>query len=88
MAGALEPPVEEHLRTIAMARILFGAEMSIQAPPNLSGGAAAVPERADAAWASLLAAGINDWGGVSPVTADFVNPGTATLLRSPGCLRA
>ena len=47
-----------------MARILFGAAMNIQAPPNLAAGA--LPR--------LIAAGINDWGGVSPVTPDHVNP--------------
>jgi len=55
---------EDHLWTIAVARILFGPTMSIQAPPNLAAGAL---ER-------LVAAGINDWGGVSPVTPDHVNP--------------
>ena len=47
-----------------MARIVFGPRMTIQAPPNLSAGA--LPR--------LMAAGINDWGGVSPVTPDHVNP--------------
>ena len=64
MAGAPEPALEEQLWTIAVARLLFGATMSIQAPPNLQ------PE----ALASLIRAGINDWGGVSPVTPDHVNP--------------
>jgi FO synthase len=59
-----EPDAAEHLWTIAVARILFGAAMNIQAPPNLS--AAPLPQ--------LIAAGINDWGGVSPVTPDHVNP--------------
>lgn len=60
------PPfaVEEHLWTIAAARLIFPPEMSIQAPPNLRPGALA----------GLVAAGINDWGGVSPVTPDHVNP--------------
>jgi FO synthase len=49
--------------TIAMARLAFGPAMNIQAPPNLS------PDRA-----ALLDAGSNDWGGVSPVTPDHVNP--------------
>jgi FO synthase len=49
---------------VAVARILFGAAMNIQAPPNLQPGALA----------RLAAAGINDWGGVSPVTPDHVNP--------------
>ncbi|WP_239017316.1 7,8-didemethyl-8-hydroxy-5-deazariboflavin synthase CofG [Seongchinamella sediminis] len=64
MATAAEPDLNELLWTIAVARILFGAEMNIQAPPNLSPGV--LPQ--------LIAAGINDWGGVSPVTPDFVNP--------------
>jgi FO synthase len=64
MAGAPEPSLEEHLWTIALARLVFDPEMSIQAPPNLN---------ADAL-DRLLAAGINDWGGLSPVTPDHVNP--------------
>ncbi len=63
--AAVEPPGLDELRwTIAMARIVFGPEMSIQAPPNLSPGKLA----------PLLDAGINDWGGVSPLTPDHVNP--------------
>lgn len=64
MAQAPEPDLDELLWTIAMARLIFGSNMSVQAPPNLSPG---VLEQ-------LVAAGINDWGGVSPVTPDFVNP--------------
>ncbi len=64
MAQAPEPDLEELLWTIAVARILFGPAMNIQAPPNLSPGV--LPQ--------IVAAGINDWGGVSPVTPDFVNP--------------
>ena len=64
MAGADEPGMDELLWTIAAARVLFGADMNIQAPPNLSG----------KDYPLLLAAGINDWGGVSPVTPDHVNP--------------
>jgi FO synthase len=64
MADAPEPPLEEHLWTIAVARLLLGPEMSIQAPPNLRPGALA----------ALVRAGVNDWGGVSPVTPDHVNP--------------
>jgi FO synthase len=64
MANAPEPPLEEQLWTIAMAREIFGEQMSIQAPPNL---------RRDEL-APLIRAGINDWGGVSPVTPDHVNP--------------
>ena len=64
MANAPEPDLNELLWTIAVARILFGAEMNIQAPPNLTPGEYGV----------LIEAGINDWGGVSPVTMDHVNP--------------
>ncbi|MSO77934.1 MAG: 7,8-didemethyl-8-hydroxy-5-deazariboflavin synthase subunit CofH [Alphaproteobacteria bacterium] len=64
MAAAPEPDLDELLWTIAVARILFGPAMHIQAPPNLSPGALA----------RLVEAGIDDWGGVSPVTPDFVNP--------------
>lgn len=64
MADAPEPPLADHLWTIAMARLVFAPDMSIQAPPNLN----------PAALDRLLAAGIDDWGGVSPVTPDHVNP--------------
>jgi len=64
MAGHPEVPLEEHLWTIAAARMILGSEMSIQAPPNLR------PDELVA----LIRAGVNDWGGVSPVTPDHVNP--------------
>jgi FO synthase len=64
MAQAPEPNLDEHLWTIAVTRLIFGPEMNIQAPPNLNPGALA----------EMIAAGINDWGGVSPVTPDHVNP--------------
>ncbi|MFN3658034.1 MAG: 5-amino-6-(D-ribitylamino)uracil--L-tyrosine 4-hydroxyphenyl transferase CofH [Pseudolabrys sp.] len=64
MADAPPPSLEEHLWTIAAARLIFPAAMNIQAPPNLSPGALN----------RLVEAGINDWGGVSPVTPDHVNP--------------
>ena len=64
MVDAPEPDLNEMIWTLAVARILFGESMSIQAPPNLSPGV--LPQ--------LIGAGINDWGGVSPVTPDFVNP--------------
>lgn len=64
MAGAPEPDLDDHLWTIAVARIVMGSEMTIQAPPNLRHGALE----------QIVAAGINDWGGVSPVTPDHVNP--------------
>lgn len=66
MADWPEPPLVELTWTIAVARLLFGPEMNIQAPPNLSPGTTAA--------GALVAAGINDWGGVSPVTPDHVNP--------------
>jgi len=64
MAAAPEPPLEELLWTCAAARLLLGPGWSIQAPPNLSYDH----------FPQLLEAGINDWGGVSPVTLDHVNP--------------
>lgn len=64
MASATEPNLDELLWTAAVARIIFGPQMNIQVPPNLS------YEK----FPILLDAGINDWGGVSPVTADHVNP--------------
>jgi FO synthase len=64
MGDASEPTLEDHLWTIAVARLMLGPEMNIQAPPNLQ------PE----GLAQLIKAGINDWGGVSPVTPDHVNP--------------
>jgi FO synthase len=65
MRAAPEPGEEEFLATVATARIVLGPHVSLQAPPNLSD--ARARER-------LLDAGINDWGGVSPVTPDHVNP--------------
>jgi len=59
-----EPSLLDFLRTIAVARLIFGGEMNLQAPPNLT------PEQ----YQLLLTAGINDWGGVSPLTIDFINP--------------
>jgi FO synthase len=64
MQKAPPPILADLLWTIAVARILFGPAMNIQAPPNLS------PKDLPA----LIGAGINDWGGVSPVTVDHVNP--------------
>jgi len=64
MAAAPEPALDDHLWTIAVARLVLPPEISVQAPPNLNPHAL---ER-------LLAAGIDDWGGVSPVTVDHVNP--------------
>jgi FO synthase len=64
MADAPDPEQDDHLWTIAIARLVFGATMNLQAPPNL------MPEAIE----EMIAAGINDWGGVSPVTPDHVNP--------------
>jgi FO synthase len=64
MVNAPEPDLNELLWTIAIARLIFGPTMSVQAPPNLSPGV--LPQ--------IVHAGINDWGGVSPITPDFVNP--------------
>ena len=64
MAGAPDPSEADHLWTIAIARLVFGAAINLQAPPNL------MPDALEA----MVAAGINDWGGVSPVTPDHVNP--------------
>ena len=63
-ANAAEPDLEELLWTVSVARLLLGAEVNLQAPPNLT------PH----SYAELIRAGINDWGGVSPVTIDHVNP--------------
>ncbi len=65
MAAHPDPSLEEHLWTIAVARLILGPQMTIQAPPNLHD---------HGAFSQLLRAGVNDWGGVSPVTPDHVNP--------------
>jgi len=62
-APACDP--EDHVRAIALARLILPPDVHVQAPPNLSD-----PDRLG----SLLDAGIDDWGGVSPVTIDHVNP--------------
>ncbi|TAL04391.1 MAG: 7,8-didemethyl-8-hydroxy-5-deazariboflavin synthase subunit CofH [Rhodospirillaceae bacterium] len=67
MANAPDPDLDDLMWTIALARLVFGPEMNIQAPPNLSGDD----------FGRLIDAGINDWGGVSPVTPDHVNPEAA-----------
>jgi len=58
-----EPGMLDHARTIAVARLVLGG-MNVQAPPNLS----------DNNYPFLLRAGLNDWGGISPLTPDFINP--------------
>jgi 7,8-didemethyl-8-hydroxy-5-deazariboflavin synthase CofG subunit len=67
MAAHPEPSLDDMLRTIALARLILGPQMNIQAPPNLSYDD----------FPRLLEAGINDWGGISPVTKDFINPEAA-----------
>lgn len=67
MAAAPEPESLDMAKTVAVARLILGGRMNLQAPPNLS------PEDHKL----LLRAGINDWGGISPVTKDYVNPEAA-----------
>lgn len=64
MENHSEPSLDDMLLTLATARLMLDPSISLQAPPNLS-----------ARHADYLAAGINDWGGISPVTIDFINPG-------------
>ncbi len=59
-----EPSLQDLLKTVAVARLVLGPEMNIQAPPNLS----------PSSYPRLIAAGLNDWGGISPLTVDFINP--------------
>jgi len=64
MADAPEPDAYEMARAIATARLVLGPSMNVQAPPNLS------PRQIEL----FLSAGINDWGGISPLSKDYVNP--------------
>ena len=64
LANSEEPDLDDLLWTIATARLILGPDMNIQAPPNLSPGV----------YQKLIDAGLNDWGGISPVTPDHVNP--------------
>lgn len=64
MRNRPEPDESEMVRTIAVARFIFRGSLNIQAPPNL----------APTSWRAYLQSGINDWGGVSPVTKDYINP--------------
>jgi FO synthase len=64
MRDAAEPTLDDLLRTLAVARLLLGPDVNIQAPPNLTPGV----------YPRLLASGLNDWGGVSPLTPDHINP--------------
>lgn len=63
MARHPEPSLDDMVRTLILARLLLDPSISVQAPPNLQ-----------ARYATYLAAGINDWGGVSPATIDYINP--------------
>ncbi|MDQ1289097.1 MAG: synthase [Actinomycetota bacterium] len=65
MRGTRDPAPDEYLAVVAVARLVLGPRARIQVPPNLS-------DPADLA--RLLAAGVDDWGGVSPLTPDHVNP--------------
>ena len=76
MRGWPEPAAVDLIRTVAVARLLLGPSMNIQAPPNLSA----------EGYDRLPAAGLNDWGGISPLTPDHINPerpwpGLAELRR-------
>ena len=67
MAGFAEPDALEIARTVATARLILGGDMNLQVPPNLN----------PSAHQLMLRSGINDWGGISPVTRDYVNPEAA-----------
>jgi 7,8-didemethyl-8-hydroxy-5-deazariboflavin synthase CofG subunit len=67
MSEAAEPDAMDVARTVAVARLILGGAMNIQVPPNLN----------PADHELMLRAGINDWGGISPVTCDYVNPEAA-----------
>ena len=64
MRDAAEPTLDDLLRTVAVARLMLPPGVSVQAPPNLS----------PATYPRLLAAGLDDWGGISPLTLDHINP--------------
>jgi 7,8-didemethyl-8-hydroxy-5-deazariboflavin synthase CofG subunit len=64
MRSHQEPSHFDMMRTLATARLLLGGKMNVQAPPNLNA----------TGYQSYLRAGINDWGGISPLTKDFINP--------------
>ncbi|MGD8606322.1 MAG: 7,8-didemethyl-8-hydroxy-5-deazariboflavin synthase CofG [Myxococcales bacterium] len=65
MASFSEPSAEELSQTIALARLLLDDDVSVQAPPNLN----------PASVGALIRSGINDFGGISPVSPDYINPG-------------
>ncbi len=70
MAESPEPSEDEMLATIALARLLLPRDVTVQAPPNL----AETTANSEPSYTRYIDAGINDWGGVSPVTPDHVNP--------------
>jgi 7,8-didemethyl-8-hydroxy-5-deazariboflavin synthase CofG subunit len=77
MKDAPEPTLDELLRALAVARLVLPPDIALQAPPNLS----------PRVYPRLLAAGLNDWGGISPLTPDHINPdkpwpGLAELRRA------
>ena len=82
MADHPEPSLNDMLLTLAVARLMLAPEISLQAPPNLS-----------SRHIEYLSAGMNDWGGISPVTIDFINPDhdwpeittLAASTRAAGC---
>ena len=80
MAGHADAEMEDMLRTVAIARLMLPANMNLQAPPNLS----------YSEFPRLLDGGINDWGGISPVTLDFINPEAAwpQIAKLEGATRA
>jgi FO synthase len=67
MEHGAEPSLEDLQRTLAVTRLIFGPSMNVQSPPNLVA----------RDYPALLHAGLNDWGGISPVTKDFINPEAA-----------
>jgi FO synthase len=64
MSGAPDPSFDDLEQTLAVARVLLGPRANLQAPPNLS----------SSSYPRLLGAGLNDWGGISPLTLDHINP--------------
>jgi FO synthase len=72
-AAAPEPDLDDLLWSIAAARLILPDDVHVQAPPNLSPGV----------YEQLINAGIDDWGGVSPVTPDHVIPGAMAGDRGP-----
>jgi 7,8-didemethyl-8-hydroxy-5-deazariboflavin synthase CofG subunit len=64
MKESPDPSFEDLQKTVAVARLLLGPHMNLQAPPNLS----------PSTYPELIRAGLNDWGGISPLTIDHINP--------------